>query len=148
MAEQCNASHISVYQGFPMAGTPAVEGTNSGVIVQFILENCDNFGSFETPREYQIPFCAEFFDTTSCDAAATNCLSNRVAGASGLLGTRWQPAAGHPFKRCNIMDVAEGFTSALLTPHENSSKDRRENSIYVIMYNPTRHLRIPIQDND
>ena len=146
MAEQCNASHIGLYQGFPMAGTSAVEGTVGGVIVQFILENCDNFGSFETPREYRIPFCAEFFDTTPCDDSATDCLSNNVAGASGLQGDRWQDAG--EFKRCNVMTEAEGFTSALLTPRENGFRDKGENSLYVIMRNPTRHLRIPIRDND
>ncbi len=146
VAEQCNASHIELYQGFPMEGASAVEGTVSGVIVQFFLENCDNFGSFENPREYRIPFCAEFFDTTPCDADATGCLSNNVAGASGLFGDRWQNAGG--FKRCNTMTEAEGFTSALLTPRENGFQDERENSLYVIMYNPTRHLRIPIRDND
>ncbi len=146
MAEQCNASHIELSQAFPLAGMPATEGTASGVIVRFALENCDNPGSFETPREYRIPFCAEFFDTTPCDAAATGCLSNRVAGASGLLGDRWQDAG--EFKRCNTMTEAEGFTSALLTPHENAFSDKGENSLYVIMYNPTRHLRIPIRDND
>ncbi len=146
MAEQCNASHIEFSQAFPSEGMPAVEGATGGVIIWFTLEDCDNFGSFETPREYRIPFCAEFFDTTECDDSDTGCLSNNVAGASGLLGARWQDAG--EFKRCNTMTEAEGFTSALLTPRENSFPDIGENSIYVIMYNPTRHLRIPIRDND
>ena len=46
------------------------------------------------------------------------------------------------------MTEAEGFASALLTPRENSFEDVGENSLYVIMRNPTRHLRIPIRDND
>ncbi len=146
VAQQCDASHIKLYQGFPMSGMAATEGTAGGVIVQFFLENCDNFGSFETPRDYRIPFCAEFFDTTPCDAGATNCLPNNVAGASGVMGDRWKDAGA--FKRCNTMTEAEGFTSALLTPHDNSVRDTGENSIYVIMRNPTRHLRIPIRDND
>ncbi len=146
MAEQCNASHIELSRGFPPEGMPVIEGTVGGLIIWFLLENCDNPGSFETPREYRIPFCAEFFDTTPCDAAATDCLSNQVAGASGLLGDRWQDAG--EFKRCNTMTESEGFTSALLTPRENGFKDKGENSLYVIMYNPTRHLRIPIRDND
>ncbi len=149
MAEQCNASHIELYQGFPLPGMPTTEGFVSGVVVQFLLENCDNFGSPETPREYQIPFCAEFFDTTQCDATATDCLSNGVAGASGVLqGIRWRPATGHPFKLCTNMTEAEGFVSAALTPRENGFKDEGENSLHVIMYNPTRHLRIAIRDND
>ncbi len=146
MAEQCNASHIELSQAFPSAGTPAVEGTPTGVIVWFRLENCDNFGSIQTPREYRIPFCAEFFDTTPCDDGAANCLDNNVAGASGLFGARWQDAG--EFKRCNTMTESEDFTSALLTPHDNSFQDQGENSLYVIMYNPTRYLRIPITDND
>ncbi len=135
-----------VYQAFPREGVSAVEGTVGGVIVQFTPEDCDNPGSFETPREYQIPFCAEFFDTTPCGATATGCLSNNVAGASSLLGTRWQNAG--EFKRCNTMTERKDFTSALLTPHDNEFADKGENSIYVIMYNPTRHLRVAIRDND
>ena len=147
MAEQCNASHIELSQAFPSEGMPAVEGATGGVIIWFILEGCDNFGSFETPREYRIPFCSEFFDTTPCDATATGCLSNNVAGASGLNPAgRWRDAG--EFKRCNTMTEAEGFTSALLTPHDNGFPDKGQNSLYVIMYNPTRHLRIPIRDND
>ncbi len=146
MAEQCNASHIRLSLAFPPAGTPVDEGSPGGVIVWFLLEDCDNPGDFETPREYRIPFCVEFFDTTQCDDSTTSCLDNHVAGASGLQGARWQDAGR--FKRCNTLTEAEGFTSGLLTPHDNGFRDKGENSIYVIMYNPTRVLRIPIRDND
>ncbi len=119
----------------------------SGIIARFQLEGCDNPGSPGTPREYRIPFCAEFFDTTPCDATATDCLSNNVAGASGLLrGVIWKAAGG--FKGCaNIAETAS-FASAILTAHDNTIQDKGENSLYVIMRNPTRTLRIPIRDDD
>ncbi len=147
VAEQCTASHIVLRQAFPLQGASAVEGTPAGVIIRFALENCDNPGSMNTPREYPISFCAEIFDTTPCDDSTASCLDNNVAGASGLLSaTTWQSAGD--FKRCTTITERVNFTSALLTPHDNGFRDTGENSIYAIMYTPTRHLRIPISDND
>ncbi len=147
VAQQCNASHIALSQGFPLGGMPAAEGLTGGIIVRFRLEGCGNLGSTATPRDYRIPFCAEFFDTTPCDAAATGCLSNNVAGASGLLpGLNWKDAG--EFKWCASIAETERFVSALLTAHENTFPDKGANALYVIMRNPTRTLRIPIRDND
>ena len=131
MAEQCSASHIQVNQAFPLVGTPAVEGVSGGVIIRFSLAGCDNPGSFDTPREYQVPFCVEIFDTTPCDDGPNNCLANNVAGASGILGAGWNNAG--EFKRCTAIAERESFASALITAHDNSFPDTGKNSIYAII---------------
>ncbi len=147
VAEQCTAAHIVLSQAFPLGGVSATEGVIGGAIIGFALDNCDNPGSIDTPREYPISFCAEIFDTTQCDDSTAGCLDNNVAGASGLIGGNTWRNAGD-FKRCTAITERVNFASALLTPHDNGVQDTEENSIYAIMYNPTRHLRIPISDND
>ncbi len=144
-AEQCDASHIVMTKTFPPG--PLMEDDPNGTIIAFILEECDNFGTFETPRDYPIPFCAEIFDTTPCDANARNCLSNNVAGARGVLPVGGIKRVGE-FKVCSTIVETEGFVSVIVYPYNNKLVDVGENSIFAIMRNPTRHLRIPIQDDD
>ncbi len=144
-AEQCDASHIVMTQPFPTE--PLMENSPSGAIIRFKLEGCDNLGSFEMPRDYPIPFCAEIFDTTPCNANARNCLANNVAGARGVLVMSDVKRVGE-FKVCSTIDVGESFKSVIVIQYNNNFVDVGENSIFAIMRNPTRHLRVPIQDDD
>ncbi len=144
-AEQCDASHIVMTQPFPIG--PLMENSPTGAIIRFDLEGCDNLGSFASPRDYQIPFCAEIFDTTPCNANARNCLANNVAGASGVLVVSGIKRVGE-FKVCSVIDVRESFKSVILYQYNNNFVDVGKNVIHAIMRNPTRHLHIPIQDDD
>ncbi len=144
-AEQCDASHIVVTKAFPPG--PLTEDFAAGAIIRFELEECDNLGSFDTPRDYQIPFCAEIFDTTPCNANARNCLANNVAGARGILPVSNIKRVGE-FKVCSAIPTTERFVSAIVFQYNNNFVDVGKNSIFAIMRNPTRVLHIPIQDDD
>ena len=145
VAQQCDASHIVMTKVFPSG--PLLENTQGGTVIRFGLEGCGNPGSTATPRAYRVPFCAEIFDTTPCNANATGCLPNNVAGARGVLeGTGFKRIGG--FTACSHIATTERFQSAIVIQYNNDFVDVGQNSIYVIMRNPTRHLRIPIQDDD
>ncbi len=145
MAERCDASHIVMTKTFPSG--PVNENQAGGAIIQFGLEGCDNPGSTVTPRDYPIPFCAEIFDSTPCNANARDCLANNVAGARGVLVVTGIERVGE-FKVCAYIAETDSRQSLIVFPYNNNFVDVRQNAIFAIMRHPTRHLHIPIQDDD
>ncbi len=145
LAEPCDASHIKVIKAFPSG--PLREDNTNGTIIQFRLGECDNHGSTVMPRDHPIPFCAEIFDSTPCNANARGCLANNVAGARGVLTVTGIERVGE-FKVCSRIVETESFQSIIVYQYNNDFVDVGQNAIFVIMRNPTRHLRIPIVDDD
>ncbi len=145
VAQQCDASHIVMTKAFPSG--PLEENYAAGTIIRFELKGCDNPGSTATPRDHPIPFCAEIFDSTPCNANATGCLANNVAGPRGVLtGTTFKRGSG--FTVCSEIATTEFFQSAIVIQYNNNFVDVGQNSIFAVMRNPTRHLHIPILDDD
>ncbi len=138
-AQQCNESHIVLSRS---TSDTVAEGSHS--LFVFMVENCD-----KTSRQYEIPFCVEFFDTTQCSSNDQTCMVNKVAGDSGVRqfpSPGWKKANG--FKRCNSFAPNVNIMSVYVRAKNNDFKDEMQNLIHVIMRNPTRYTGVIITDND
>ncbi len=158
MLAQCEPSDLVLEKIFP-AGDILIEGdpgSNNAIIRVGWAADCP-------AREKPLKVCVNVWETTACppDAASTLCEGN----IRGVTNVHFRPNGGWAWGTgrmiCNQSlgqaydsnsdgtndSVFNGQRLLLFIPNDNIRADR-QNHLIVVMYDPTRYLRIPIQDDD
>jgi len=123
------------------------EGDPVGVVVRVELhEDCE---AVNPP----LTVCLDVWDTRPC---TSNCQGVGIYGDTRVAEVSWQRAAGRMMCNSSFLQADTRFdpltvgTEATLwiqVPDDNFRSDRQDYLI-IAMYNPLRHIRIPIRDND
>ena len=158
MLAQCEPRDLVLEKVFP-AGDILIEGdpgSDNAIIRVGWTADCP-------AREKPLKVCVNVWETTACPqgVSATQCEGN-IRGASSV---HFRPNGGWAWGTgrmiCNqslgqaydsnfdgTNDSVYNQQNLLLSISSDTIKADRQNHLIVVMYGPTRYLRIPIQDDD
>ncbi len=158
MLAQCEPSDLVLEKVFP-AGDILIEGdpeSNNAIIRVGWTADCP-------AREKPLKVCVNAWETTACPPLANSQLcQGNIRGVTNIHfrpNSGWEWGSGRMI--CN-QTLGQAYDSnldgtndsvynqqqfLLFIPNDNIRADR-QNHLIVVMYDPTRYLRIPIQDDD